>query len=225
MKPLVTGLIVCSVAILFVLWNRRFIFGDAKKKTKTKVKSAKSTKLVNSAMSAKLPAAVSNEEDATTMLLSELLSLNRAAHVLANSGGLLDKLLKLERTEACEVLLRDYELSSVMVLIKHDEEEGDMEGEQEEGFKKIDEIKKPDSKKAKKVDEIKKPDSKDKAKDLKDLDSSNDLDSNHHHSTNDPLRIALFCKNLGRPPRIGRVVRIVESESEKANKYIIELVK
>lgn len=220
MKPFVTGLIVCSVAILFVLWNRRFIFGGAKKKTKTKTK-------ISSAKSIKLPAAVSNEEDATAMLLSELLSLNRAAHVLANSGGLLDKLLKLEKTEACEVLLRDYELSSVMVLIKHDEEE-DMEGEQEEGFKKIDEIKKPDSNikaKAKKVDETKKPDSKDKGSGSKDLDSSNDSDSNHHHSTNDPLRIALFCKNLGRPPRIGRVVRIVESESEKADKYIIELVK
>ena len=106
MKPFVTGLIVCSVAILFVLWNRRFIFGGAKTKTKTKTK-------ISSAKSIKLPAAVSNEEDATAMLLSELLSLNRA----------------------------------------------------------------------------------------------------------------LFCKNLGRPPRIGRVVRIVESENEKADKYIIELVK
>ena len=121
MKPFVTGLIVCSVAILFVLWNRRFIFGGAKKKTKTKTK-------ISSAKSIKLPAAVSNEEDATVMLLSELVVFELcSARPWANSGGLLDKLLKLEKTEACEVLLRDYELSSVMVLIKHDEEE-DMEG-------------------------------------------------------------------------------------------------
>lgn len=203
MKPLTTGLIVCSVAILFVLWNRRFIFG-AKKVFSSQMKPARTSKINNKAVSTD---SLSDEEDETAVLLKGVLSLNRAAHVLSRSTTLLEKLLKMDKKTACDSLLRDYELSSVMVLIKH-EEHGEPEG-----FKRISEVKKEKETKKFEMKELS-------------LSKSSSSESLDHHSTTDPLRIALYCKNLSRPPRIGRVVRTVESEQEHpADQYIIELLK
>lgn len=238
MKPLTGGLIVCSIAIVFVLWNRRFIFGGSGVSSSRSLKTANLSTPTSSSSQIKVDPPES--EDETTMLLSQLLSLNRAAHVLSRSSILLEKLLKMDKQAACDSLLRDYDLSSVMVLIKH--EEG---GHEPEGFKKISQVEKEkkkstDSKAVKDVKEVKadkevKEVKADKeVKDVKDVKevkeyslSKPESSSDHHHSTADPLRIALYCKNLLRPPRIGRVVRMVQSGQQEhvADQYIIELIK
>lgn len=194
MKPLSTVIIISSIIIVFLLWNRRKLFSP---KPHHKSKSL----------------AVTQDETETTILLSELLSLNRAGHVLSRSGSLIDKLLKMEKSKACEIVMRDYDLSSLMILIKHEEHEK-VKQAKVEGFKRISELK--EEKKVKELS-ISKPDTPNTP------DKSDHEDN--HHTTNDPLRIALYCKNLLRPPMIGRVVRMVESEVDKDDEYIIELIK
>ena len=187
------------------------------KATTSSMKARKSTggitrKSTGGIASKMMGEAIAMEEEQTAIILSEILSLNRAAHVLTRSGSVLDKLLKMDQVKACESLIRDYELSSAMVLVKREHHVV------EEGFKKIEAI---DGKKitgdggeVKKTVEVNTenvhPDHK---------------GDEHHHTTNDPVRIALFCRNAGRVPRIGRVVRMVESEADHDEKYIIELIK
>ena len=47
----------------------------------------------------------------------------------------------------------------------------------------------------------------------------------HHHTTGETLQIAFYCRDVGRIPRIGRVLRMVESEADHEQKYFIELIK
>ena len=213
MKPLTTTLIVSSIAILFVLWNRRYIFGSSKPSASSS-KSKRSGRSVGKVASTSLnvSAEEEDEEDETTILLSGILSLNRAAHVLSRSTVLLEKLLKMDKKAACDTVLRDYDLSSLMVLMKHED------AVHEEGFKKMKEVKKASKRKEL---SISKPPSEG---DIETVESGD-----HGHSTTDPLRIALYCKNLFKPPTIGRVVRLVESatrdEDKGTDQYIIELIK
>ena len=185
------------------------------------VKSVKSDKLMTgkSMKEDYMSSSSSKDEDETTILLSELLSLNRAAHVLSRSGGLLDKLLKLDQSESCDKLIRDYELSSVMILIKHEDDD------HEEGFKKIKEIEKDKKDKDEKNKDEKNKDEKSITTGTTGTTGELQSSSKNHHSTVDPLRIALYCKNISRPPRVGRIVRMVESERDRGDKYIIELIK
>lgn len=217
MKSINSALIIGAIASLFLIWNFRAIFG---KKNKTTTKGATTTtskpeKMMKTRMSSggiaskMMGEAIAMEEEQTAMILAEILSLNRAAHVLTRSGSVLDKLLKMNQVKACETLIRDYELSSAMVLVKREHVVI------EEGFKKIEGI---DGKKmAGDVDKTVKVNTENVHPDHK--------EDEHHHTTNDPVRIALFCRNVGRVPRIGRVVRMVESEADHEEKYIIELIK
>lgn len=208
MKSINAALIIGSIVVLFVVWNFKAIFGSSRDRAKQikfdKLKAKKPTEQPTTS------ASTDDVELQTAMVLSEILSLNRAAHVLTRSGSILDKLLKMDNRKACETLIRDYELSSVMVLVKH-------EVVVEEGFKKIENIEKV------KIDEALKADKTVKVNTGKE--QGIDHDDDHHHTTNDPLRIALYCKNVGRIPRVGRVVRAVQSEADHAEKYIIELIK
>jgi hypothetical protein len=224
MKSINTILIVAAISGLFLVWNYKAIFGKKPVKMKMKSMGMRSMKTRNSkstgdpAIASKaMGEAMANEEEtkkATVMILSEILSLNRAAHVLTRSGSVLDKLLKMDQVKACESLIRDYELSSVMVLIKREKHH-----DHEDGFKKIDAIE------GKKITEEQKEKTiKVNTENVNPTDHK-DHHEHHHHTTNDPLRIALFCKNLGRAPRIGRVVKTVESENDHDQKYIIELIK
>ena len=209
MKSVNVVLIVSGITFLFLLWNYKTIFGGKKAKKQKSTRSAGNNEkfIASKAMG---EATVEMQEAQTAMILSEILSLNRAAHVLTRSGSVLDKLLKMDSKKACESLIRDYELSSVMVVVKKAHHE-----EIEEGFKKIDAI---ESKKVDKAQE-------EKAVNIN-ADNENLLeDKEHHHTTDDALRIALYCKNVGRVPRVGRVVRMVESEVDHDEKYFIELIK
>lgn len=159
------------------------------------------------------------DEDGGMMFLKEVLKLNRAAHVLTKSGSTLDKLLKKGKEDSCEFLIREYDLSSVLVLTKRETGEGSAERtgtKHEEGFKKLSTVKKEN----KKMNElsISKPTTSA-------VDPESDDHKDEHHSPSDPLDIVLYCRNKERVPRVGRVVRMVESEAQKGTKYIIELVK
>lgn len=202
MKSVNTALIIGAIAVLFLVWNFKAIFGSEQMLKSKKMKAEKTTKSFDD------EEAVSMQEAQTAMILGEILSLNRAAHVLTRSGSILDKLLKMDNKAACEQLVRDYELSSVMVLVKRDHHE-----EVEEGFKKIENIK-----------TVKTGLEEEKTVKVNTSDNEEHEDQ-HHHTTNDPLRIALYCKNVGRVPRVGRVIRGVESEADHDEKYIIELIK
>ena len=207
MKSVNVVLIVSGITFLFLLWNYKTIFGGKKAKKQKSTRSAGNNEkfIASKAMG---EAAVEMQEAQTAMILSEILSLNRAAHVLTRSGSVLDKLLKMESKKACESLIRDYELSSVMVVVKKAHHE-----EIEEGFKKIDAI------------ESKKVDKAQEEKAVKINADNKQEGEHHHHTTDDALRIALYCKNVGRVPRVGRVVRMVESEVDHDEKYFIELIK
>jgi hypothetical protein len=225
MKSINTILIVAAISGLFLVWNYKAIFGKKPAKMRMKSMGMRSMKTRKStgdpAIASKaMGEAMANEEEtekATVMILSEILSLNRAAHVLTRSGSFLDKLLKMDQVKACESLIRDYELSSVMVLIKREKHHD--HDHDKDGFKKIDAIE------GKKITEEQKEKTiKVNTENVNPTDHK-DHHEHHHHTTNDPLRIALFCKNLGRAPRIGRVVKTVESENDHDQKYIIELIK
>lgn len=220
MKTINTALIIGAIAVLFFVWNFRIIFGKNKKikanNTSKSMRATKSRQSGDGAIASKaMGEAIAKEEEQTAQILKEVLSLNRAAHVLTRSGSVLDKLLKMDKVKACESLVREYELSSVMVLVKHEEHE--------EGFKKIDAIEE------KKMDDSSSASAADTDKTVKVNTEPHPHPSHkpdhHHHTTSDPMRIALFCRNVGRVPRIGRVVRMVESEDDHDEKYIIELIK
>ena len=132
MKPIQIVLVVGSIVCLFVAWNYKVFFKRANYNTITAVH--KMTK--NSASGIKKEEAKEEEDLFTKLMVSEILSLNRAAHSLTRSGSLLDKLLKKDKQEACIILTRDYSLSSVLVVIKHEEHVV------QEGFKNMIEIKK-----------------------------------------------------------------------------------
>lgn len=190
----------------------------------------------------------------SSSIISETLSLNRAAHVLTRSGSLLDKLLKLEKSTACTILMRDYELSSILVAVKHEEHVKSVE----EGFKGIEIVKEEGKMKelsiSKKVgskvseskssdtnssvsknmeskhSELKNSESKNSELKNSELSQSSDLLDNdpkndNHHVSTESVRIELYCKNLFRPPRVGRVIRMVESVEDPNEVYIIELLK
>lgn len=200
-----TVLIVSSIALLFFLWNYKAIFSS-----KARSKRAKVTRTV--------------DDDTNLMagiVISEILALNRAAHVLTRSSKLLDKLLKMDGKEACEVLIRDYELSSVRVLVR-EEGHGHVI---EEGFKKMNNAVGSSAVSSVNI-------GSEHSADHSAASSTNSTVSSTHHitSTSDhhdtSLRMALHCRNVLRPPMIGKVVKMVEGgEGGNDRKYIIELMK
>lgn len=279
MKLIHAGIIFSVIVLLFVIWNRDILFhakGTKRIVKKIKEAKAKSGKLKTAKNSYKINNDNDNNDNdndndnndnendndinritdsinkisISKSILSDILSLNQAAHTLTRNGAILDKLIKeMKGEEACGVLMREYDLSSLMIMVvRRDEGEG-----VKEGFKKINlKAKEEDESESKSASVINKIESseddpnssesnknKDKLKIYSknknnDHDQSIDIPNNdnefihndpHHTTPSDPLRIALYCKNLGREAGVGRVVRVVQSVADKDEKYVVELIK
>lgn len=232
MKPVHTALALSAIFLLFVAWNFKSFTRRPGKKLRA-TKSARSTRKP-------VKLAVSGEEGEGPLFLQQVLALNHAAHLLTRSPALLEKLLKLPKAEACATLIRGYELSSVMVLVRRESEIEEEEGGglvgAGEGFKKIAEIVKEkegakgtEGTKQKEMSISKPTDSHADSAHAGQADSHSHEHDHHHNHNKDSLDIALYCRNVERPPRIGRVVRMVEGKEgdrgDGEGKYIIELVK
>lgn len=279
MKLIHAGIIFSVIVLLFVIWNRDILFhAKGTKRTVKKIKEAKikSGKLKTAKSSYKINNDNDNNDNndndndnendndinritdsinkISKSILSDILSLNQAAHTLTRNGAILDKLIKdMKGEEACGVLMREYDLSSLMIMVvRRDEGEGVKEGFKKINLKAKEEDESESDSKSASASVINKIESssedpnlsesnknKDKLKIYSknknnDHDQSIDIPNNdnefihndpHHTTPSDPLRIALYCKNLGREAGVGRVVRVVQSVADKDEKYVVELIK
>lgn len=203
------ALMATSIGLLFVLWNYKTLFSGGKN-----VKIRSTNKRNDHSIVSE-----SQEGQVANLIVNEILSLNRAVHTLTQNGRLLDRILKMDPKTSCEALLRDYELSSVMVMVKHEEH-----GQVQEGFKKItsEHVASSANEKESQLAFSRKHEEKSGNESTS---SSSPPQNDPHHSETDPLRIAFYCKNLARPPHIGRAVRLVDSIANPDEQYIVELVK
>lgn len=232
MKAVHVGLSLAGIVLLFAYWNRKVIFGiSSPSKLNTRMNNeaeavdASDDKDVG-VLGKKMAGSISSEiqKNARFAQMYELKAFNSIADGIA-TASFIESILSRPQTEACVMLMTEFDLSSALILKKHVDDE---EHKKMSKFKRISESdgnKEGEKEKDSKAADNKTIDIKSVSNHQKEDSESAEIVDDPNHNDHDPLEVVLYCKNMFRMPRVGRSIRVVESKVNVDEKYLIELIK